>query len=52
MDLSGDMNDIATGLKGYDTDDTLWDTFTIKVSEQVDVMEIWDGWLERMGVVS
>jgi hypothetical protein len=27
-----------------DTNDTLWDTFTIKVSEQVDVMEIW-GWM-------
>jgi hypothetical protein len=34
------MNGTATGSKYYNTDDTLWDTFAIKVSEQVDVMEI------------
>jgi len=38
------VNDIAAGLKYYDTNDALWDTFTIEVSEQVDVMEIW-GWM-------
>jgi hypothetical protein len=35
----------------YDTDDTLWDTLTVEVSEQVDMMEVW-GWRKREGETS
>jgi hypothetical protein len=34
-----------------DTDHTLWNTLTVEVSEQVDVMEIW-GSRGRTGVIS
>jgi hypothetical protein len=37
--------------KYYDTDDTLGDTLTVKVSEQVDMMKVW-GWRKRVGVIS
>jgi hypothetical protein len=36
------MNGAATGLKYNDTDDTLWDSFTIEVSDHVNVMMIWE----------
>jgi hypothetical protein len=35
----------------YDTDDTLRNTLTVEVSEQVDMMEVW-GWRKRAGVIS
>ena len=34
------MNGTTIGPKYYNTNDTLWDTFTIEVSEQVYVVEI------------
>jgi hypothetical protein len=36
--------------KYYDTDDTLRNSLTVKVSEQVDVVEVW--WRGRTGVIS
>ena len=31
----------------YDTDDTLWDTLTVEVGEQVDMMEVYCGVSEK-----